>query len=64
VPATPGTVTMLQNGNLHAAPQGEVVRTVPKGTTMQVFGEAPGGWYEVGDTSPWGWVHSSLVERH
>jgi hypothetical protein len=64
LPAMEGTVTMLQNGNLHATPQGEVVRVVPKGTTLSIFGEAPGGWYEVGDTSPWGWVHSSLVERH
>jgi hypothetical protein len=64
LPATPGTVTMLQNGNLHAVPQGDVVRVVPKGTTMQVFGVAPGGWYQVGDTAPWGWVHGSMVERH
>lgn len=62
-PAT-GRVAMRQNANLHAAPHGPPVRVVPRGTEMQVFAEAPGGWYEVGDTAPWGWVHESMLDRH
>jgi hypothetical protein len=59
-----GRVAMRQNANLHAAPHGPPVRVVPKGTDMHVFAQAPGGWYEVGDTAPWGWVHESMLERH
>jgi len=29
---------------------------------LRVFAEAPGGWLEVGDTAPFGWVHGSMVE--
>ena len=59
-----GSVTMRQHGNLHAGPQGPVVQVVPQGTVMRIFAQAPGGWYQVGDTAPWGWVHESLVDRH
>ncbi|NPD66236.1 hypothetical protein HN018_20460 [Lichenicola cladoniae] len=59
-----GRVAMRQNANLHAAPHGPPVRVVPQGTEMHVFAQAPGGWYEVGDTAPWGWVHESMLERH
>ncbi len=57
-----GTVTMRQNANLHATPQGESVRVVPQGTALHVFGTAPGGWYQVGDDAPWGWVHQSMLD--
>ncbi|MGI4746004.1 MAG: SH3 domain-containing protein [Janthinobacterium lividum] len=59
-----GRVAMRQNANLHAAPHGPPVRVVPQGTEMHVFAQAPGGWYEVGDTAPWGWVHESMLDRH
>jgi hypothetical protein len=58
-----GSVTMRQNANLHAAPQGASVRVVPAGTVLHVFAQAPGGWLEVGDAAPLGWVHESMVQR-
>jgi hypothetical protein len=59
-----GTVIMRQNGNLHADPHGPTTRVVPQGTSLHVFAQALGGWYQVGDTAPWGWVHESVLERH
>jgi hypothetical protein len=30
---------------------------------LQVFGEAPGGWYQVGqDGTAWGWLHASVLD--
>jgi len=64
-PAVPaGNVTIRQNANLHADPHGASVRVVSQGTVLRVFAQAPGGWYQVGDTAPWGWVHDSMLERH
>ena len=59
-----GSVTMRQNANIHASPHGPSVRVVPQGTVMRIFATASGGWYQVGDTAPWGWVHDSMLERH
>jgi hypothetical protein len=42
---------------------GAVVRVVPRASTLRVFGEAPGGWLEVGEDQPFGWVHSSVLDR-
>jgi hypothetical protein len=56
------TVIMRQNGNIRAAPKGDTLRVAPRGASLRVFAEAPGGWLEVGDTAPFGWVHSSMVE--
>jgi hypothetical protein len=58
-----GTLSMRQPGNLRAHPNGggQVLRVVPAGTSLTIFGTAPGGWYQVGDSSPEGWVHGSLV---
>ncbi len=58
-----GDITMRQNANVHASPHGPSVRVVPQGTALRIFGAAPGGWYEVGDTAPWGWVHESMFVR-
>jgi hypothetical protein len=55
---------MRQNGNLHADPHGPTVRVVAQGTPMHVFAQAPGGWYQVGDSAPWGWVHESMLDLH
>ena len=68
VAATPasGTVVMRQNGNLRANPHGggEVLRVLPRGATLRVFGEAPGGWYQVGEgNAPAGWIHGSMLNR-
>jgi len=58
-----GTAVMRQNGNIRTAPQGETIRVEPQGRELRVFGEAPGGWLQIGDTEANGWVHSSLVQR-
>lgn len=47
--------------NLRAYPGGEVLGTVARGRTLQVFDRAPGGWAQVGETAPEGWIHSSLL---
>jgi hypothetical protein len=56
--------TVTRSGaNVRTAPNGaaDVVRTVSVGTRLTVFSRASGGWVQVGDTAPWGWVHSSLL---
>lgn len=57
-------VTTRQHANLRASPGGggAVLRVVPPGSSFRVFGEASGGWYQVGDTEPWGWIHGSLLD--
>ena len=54
-----GTVIMRQNGNIRTAPQGETIRVEPQGKELRVFGEAAGGWLQIGDTEVNGWVHST-----
>ena len=58
-----GAVQVRSNANLRAAPVGgsEVLGVVPQGSALRVFGRAPGGWVQVGDAAPQGWVHSSLL---
>lgn len=58
-----GTVTMRQNGNLRADPHGAPLRVAAQGSSFKVFGQAPGGWFQVGDTAPIGWVHESMLDR-
>jgi tetratricopeptide (TPR) repeat protein len=58
-----GTVVMRQPGNIRIAPQGAILRVEPRGKELRVFGEAPGGWLQIGDTEANGWVHSSMVQR-
>ncbi|MCQ8242052.1 hypothetical protein [Rhizosaccharibacter radicis] len=61
--AASGVVVTRQNANIHAAPHGASVRVVPANTSLRVFARAGGGWLEVGDTAPWGWVHESMVRQ-
>ncbi len=67
-PSTPaqGHVTTSSRTpvNVRSSPSGggEVMRVVPRASTLQVFGEAPGGWVQVGEGEPWGWVHNSMLE--
>jgi hypothetical protein len=58
-----GAVQVRSNANLRAAPVGgsEVLGVLPQGSALRVFGRAPGGWVQVGDAAPQGWVHSSLL---
>jgi hypothetical protein len=58
-----GSVTMRQSANLHSDPHGPTIRTVAQGTVLRIYAMASGGWYQVGDTAPWGWVHESMVEK-
>ncbi|WP_207539426.1 SH3 domain-containing protein [Sabulicella rubraurantiaca] len=57
-------VTSARHGaNLRHAPRGEVLRTVPRSSTLEVMGEAPGGWFKVGENGEaFGWVHASVLE--
>jgi hypothetical protein len=59
------TTTSAHPVNLRSSPAGggAVLRVVPRGTNLRVFAEAPGGWYQVGDTEPTGWIHGSMLER-
>jgi hypothetical protein len=63
-PASGGTVTMRQAGNIRNAPVSgsQLVRVAPRGAVLRVFAQAPGGWLQVGEGEPEGWVHSSLVD--
>ena len=56
-------VTLRQSANVHATPGGPSVRTVAQGMSLRVFAQATGGWYQVGDTAPFGWVHESMLIR-
>ncbi|WP_159999683.1 SH3 domain-containing protein [Roseomonas sp. 18066] len=60
-----GQVTMRQNGNLRAHPNGggEVMRVIAQGSSLTIYEEAPGGWLRVGNGEPWGWIHASLTSR-
>jgi hypothetical protein len=58
-----GTVIMRQSANLHSDPHGPSIRVIPQGTALRVFAQAPGGWLEVGDSAPWGWMHESMTDR-
>ncbi len=52
--------------NFRAAPNtgSTVIRTAQRGETFRVFGQAPGGWVQVGEAEePQGWIHSSLLEE-
>jgi hypothetical protein len=64
--ATPMEGIALTRGpaNIRAHPGGggAVLRVAPRGAILQVYGEAPGGWVQVGEHEPWGWVHRSMLE--
>ncbi|WP_338664911.1 SH3 domain-containing protein [Pararoseomonas sp. SCSIO 73927] len=59
------TTTSAHPVNLRSSPAGggAVLRVVPRGTRLRVFAEAPGGWYQVGEGEPAGWIHGSMLER-
>jgi len=42
---------------------GDVVRTVPPATRLEVIGSAAGDWVQVGTNGlAWGWIHSSMLD--
>ncbi len=61
--AATGTVTVRQSANVHSGPGGPSVRTVSQGASLHIFSQAPGGWYQVGETAPFGWVHESMLNK-
>jgi len=56
-------VITVRGANVRADPDGSarVLRTVSGAVRLTVFARAAGGWVQIGDTAPWGWVHSSLL---
>jgi hypothetical protein len=56
-------VVTKQGANVRADASGSavVLRTVSQGTILQVHSRR-NGWVNVGDASPWGWIHTSLLE--
>lgn len=62
--ATPIAERMMarQNANVRANPDRAAasLRVVQAGTTVSVF-EKRGSWVRIGDRSPWGWTHASLL---
>jgi hypothetical protein len=64
--AASGSALTRQHANVRSHPTGggAILRVAPGGQRLNVFGEAPGGWFQVGEGSePWGWVHASMLER-
>lgn len=58
-----GRVVARNAGFVRAGPDNTaaVVRTATGGSRMNVFSRS-NGWVQVGDTEPWGWIWSGLVE--
>ena len=57
-------VITRQGANVREAPNSSanVVRMAPPGAVLRVFGRNS-GWVQVGDSSPWGWIYSSLLDQ-
>jgi len=58
------TASSRMGANIRSSPRGgEVVRVMAPGSSLQVLGEAPGGWFQVGEAGvALGWVHASVLE--
>lgn len=56
-------VTVKSPANLRKGPGNSypVLRVTRRGETFRVHAHALGGWVEVGDDQPQGWIHSSLL---
>jgi hypothetical protein len=59
------TTTSAHPVNVRSSPAGggAIVRIVPRASVLRVFGEAPGGWLQVGEDQPFGWLHNSMLDR-
>ena len=55
-------LTLKVPANVRASADGssQIVKTVPRGSTVRVFSRS-GSWVQVGDEAPWGWVFSGLL---
>lgn len=57
------SATARSNIRREPAATAPVQRVVRPGTVLQVFGEAPGGWLQVGQgAGPIGWIHRSALQ--
>jgi len=58
-------VVVISGANFRTGPTNgsRILRTARRGESFRVFGHAPGGWVQVGDTAPQGWIHSSLLRE-
>jgi len=63
--AAAGRVEVRSPANLRTGPGNSyaVLRVTRRGETFRVYGHALGGWVEVGDDKPQGWIHSSLLKE-
>jgi hypothetical protein len=57
--------TATTRANIRAGPSldAPILRRLPPASRLVVFGQAPGGWFHVGDTAPFGWIHESALQR-
>jgi len=58
-------VTTARSGaNIRSSTRGgDVVRTVPPGSRLEVIGSPGGDWVQVGaEGTAWGWIHSSMLD--
>ena len=62
-PNNEGRVVARQAANVRDAPDNgsAILRTVPTGAVLRVY-DRRDGWIKIGDTTPWGWVYSGLLE--
>lgn len=59
------TTSATSRSNLRREPStsAPVQRVLRPGTVLRVFGEAPGGWLQVGEgEQPAGWIHRSALQ--
>lgn len=65
-PASAITVvtTPRSGANIRSSTRGgDVVRTVPPATRLEVIGSPGGDWVQVGaDGTAWGWIHNSMLD--
>lgn len=68
-PARDGRTNVLTSATARANVRREpslsapVLRSMERGSRLTVFGEAPGGWLQVGEDEPFGWMHESALQR-
>lgn len=62
-PGGTGRVMIRSAANLRANPDknSAVLRVVPQGEVMREFSRAIGGWVQVGDAQPQGWIFDKLL---
>jgi hypothetical protein len=59
------TTNSTGRSNIRASPdlRAPIARRAAPSTILNVFAEGPGGWFQVGDDQPFGWIHQSALRR-